>query len=337
LFDSSPQARVLKSLRWYYFYTHLTSQEERLLTKKITLKEKSRYQLADHPWISLGIEWIISIGILLITIAAANWLGVPGDSPCRPLFTPTIAHILVLFLVVPFVLQLPNGKTTLKKYLEDIRLSIFKPFLPLVLLGLSSSLIILLLLMLNSFIFRLYLGVPIDAYFLQHVIDLRLDLPPQSMSWIIALPSIFEEVSWRGVALVLFMKKYSAKHSILITALGFGFFHLLNLLGETPPDFVLRQVVFGSTLGFFYGFMVLRTNSLFPAMLFHFLVNMFIGSFTHYFQFYASAKTQIFYTLINLPVATVILIGWVRYFCQRWLLKTKPANLLLYGEKNYES
>ena len=315
---------MLKSLCCYSLYTHLKSQEGRLLTEKITSQKNSRYQLADHPWASLGINWFISIVILLMTIKLTNWLGVPGESPYRPLFTPTIAHILVLFLIVPFGLRLPNGKTTLKKYLDDIRLSNFKPFLPLLVLSLSSSLIILLLLALNSIVYRLYSGLPIDADFLRQVINLQIDLPPQSMSWIIALPSIFEEISWRGVSLVLFLKKYSVKHSILITALGFGIFHLLNLLGETAPDFVLRQVIFGSTLGFFYGYMVMRTNSLFPAMLFHFLVNMFIGSFTHYFQFYAPARTQIFYTLISLPVATLILIEWVAWFCKRWI--PNPSN-----------
>jgi len=307
-----------------------------MLSEKLKPQENARYQLFEHPWVSLAVKWIISILVLLIIIALANWLGVPGQAPYRPLITPTFAHILVLFLIVPFVLRLPNGKTSLRKYLDDIRLSHLKPFFPLLMLGISSSLIILLLLSANSFIYRLALGLPINSYFLRHVINLKLDLPPQSLSWIVAFPSIFEEVSWRGVVLVLFMKKYSAKYAILFTALGFGFFHLLNLLGGTPPDFVLRQVIFGSALGFFYGYMVLKTDSLFPAMLFHFLVNMLIGSFTHYFQYYASAKSQIFYTLINLPAATLLLIGWVSYFSQRWLPNTQPGNLLLNGEKNYE-
>jgi len=308
-----------------------------MLSEKLKSQDQIKNHLYEHPWVSLLLTWIISILVLLLVIVLANRLGVPGQASYRPLITPTLAHIILLFLIVPFVLQLPNGKTTFRQYLDDIRLSHFQPFLPLLILGISSSLILLLLLSANSFIYRLSLGLPINSYFFRHVINLKVDLPPQSLSWIIAFPSIFEEISWRGVSLVLFMKKYSIRNAILITALGFGFFHFLNLLGGTPPNFVLRQVIFGSALGFFYVYMVLKADSLFPAMLFHFLVNMFIGSFTHYFQFYASAKTQIFYTLINLPVAALILIGWVRYFSQRWLPNTQPGNLLLNGEKNYES
>lgn len=290
-----------------------------MLTEEMHQQEKSNFGLSDHPWISLVAVWLTSILVLILVAAATNWLGVPGEAPYRPLITPTLAHILVLFWITPFVLQLPNGKTTFRKYLDDIRLSHIKPFLPLLLLGISSSLILLLLLSVNSFIYRLVQGFPINLDFFQRAIDLRIDLPPRSMSWIIAFPSIFEEVSWRGVMLVLFMKKYSAKQSILITALGFGSFHLLNLLGGVEPDFVIRQVIFGSSLGFFYGYLVLQTDSLMPAMLFHLLVNMFIGSFTHYFQSYAPANIQILYTLINLPIATLILIGWVKVFCKRWI------------------
>ena len=175
----------------------------------------------------------------------------------------------------------------------------------------------------NTFIYHLARGFSINSNFIRLAIDLQRDLPPQSSGWMTTLPCIFEEVSWRGVILVLFMKKYSARKSILITALGFGSFHFLNLLGGVAPDFVLRQVIYSSIHGFFYGYLVLRTDSLLPAMLFHFLVNMFIGSFTHYFQRYAPADTQILYTLINLPISTSILIAWVKVFSHRWI--PKPA------------
>jgi membrane protease YdiL (CAAX protease family) len=299
-------------------------KEKHMLTENIDRKEKTRFRFSDHPWISLVALWVISILVLILIAAGANWLGVPGDAPYRPLITPTLAHILVLFWITPFVLQLPDGKTTFRKYLDDIRLSHIRPFISLLILGISSSVILLLLLSVNSFIYRLIQGFSVNLTFIRRAIDLHMDLPPQSLSWINAFPSIFEEVSWRGVMLVLFMKKYSARKSILITALGFGSFHLLNLLDGVEADFVIRQVIFGSALGFFYGYLVLRSDSLLPAMLFHFLVNMFIGSFTHYFQRYAPAGTQILYTLLNLPVATLILIGWVKVFCKRWI--PKPIN-----------
>lgn len=292
-----------------------------MITDEVHPQTKMGFRLSDHPWISLVALWVVGILVLLLVAVVASLVGVPGEAPYRPLITPTLAHILVLFWITPFVLQLPNRKTTFRKYLDDIRLSHARPFLPLLILSISSSLILLLLLSVNSFVYRLAQGAPINAAFLRNAIDLRADLPPHSFGWIVSFPAIFEEVSWRGVMLIVFMKKYTVKKSILITALGFGLFHFLNLLGGVEADFVIRQVIFGSFLGLFYGYLVLQTDSLMPAMLFHYLVNLFIGSFTHYFQANASAVTQILYTLVNLPVATTILIYWVKIFCARWLPK----------------
>jgi membrane protease YdiL (CAAX protease family) len=291
--------------------------------------EATRFPLSEHPWISLAALWITGILVLILVAIAASLVGVSENAPYRPLITPTLAHILVLFVIVPFGLQLPNGKTTLRKYLDAIRLSRIRPCLPLLALGVSSSLILLLCLAVNSLIYRLSQGLPLNLTFLSSMIDLRADLPPASLSYIVAFPAIFEEVSWRGVMLVVFMKRYSAKASILITALGFGLFHFLNLLSGLAPDFVIRQVIFGTALGFFYGYLVLRADSLLPAMLFHYLVNMFIGSFTIYFQRHAPASTQILYTLINLPLTASLLILWVRVFSQRWI--PRPASLTTFN------
>jgi membrane protease YdiL (CAAX protease family) len=298
-----------------------------MITEEIHPQESTRFRLSEHPWISLAALWIIGILVLILVASAAYWIGLPEDAPYRPLITPTIPHILVLFIIVPFGLQLPHGKTTFRRYLDDIRLSRLRPFLPLLILGVSSSLIMLLILSANSFVFRMTQGFPLNLAFLRRVINLQANLPPESLSYIISFPSIFEEVSWRGVMLVLFMKRYSVKKSILITTLGFGLFHFINLLGGVEPVFVIRQVIFGSTLGFFYGYLVLRSDSLMPAILFHYLVNMLIGSFTFYFQRYAPAGMQILYSLINLPCAVIILILWVKYFCSRWI--PKPAGFQL--------
>ncbi|UCC51202.1 MAG: CPBP family intramembrane metalloprotease [Anaerolineaceae bacterium] len=290
-----------------------------MYAKEIQQMEKSKFHLSDHPWISLVTLWGAGILVLFLVVVVANLIGVPGEAPYRPLITPTLGHILGLFIIVPFVLQLPNGKTTFLKYLDDIRLSRIQPFFPLLILGISSSLIMLLFLATNSLVFRITQGLPLYPTFLRKVIDLQANLPPESLSYIEAFPAIFEEVSWRGVILVLFLKQYSVKKSILITAFGFGLLHFLNLIFGVEPAFVIQQVIFGSALGFFYGYLVLRSDSLMPAMLFHFLVNMFIGSFTVYFQRSAPAEIQILYSVINLPIAVTILILWVKLFCNRWI------------------
>jgi membrane protease YdiL (CAAX protease family) len=301
-----------------------------MISEEANPQEKMRFHLSDRPWISLVALWVVGLLVLILFAIAANQVGVPEDAPYRPLITPTLAHLLGTFIIVPFVLQLPNGKTTFKVYLDDIRLSRIRPFLPLLILGISSSLIMLLVLAVNSIVFRITQGFPLNPAFLGRVINLPANLPPKSLSYIKAFPAIFEEISWRGVILVLFLKKYSVKKSILITAFGFGILHFINLIFGGDPSFVIQQVIFGSALGFFYGYLVLRSDSLMPAMLFHYLVNMFIGSFTHYFQNYAPAGTQILYSLVNLPIAATLLILWVKYYCGHWIPRTvgwKPITL----------
>ncbi len=280
--------------------------------------KKNKFQLHEHPWMALIVELVVGVSVLILVIAGANMVGVSGNDPWRALITPGLAHVLVLFVIVPFVLKLPSGKQSFWKYLADIRLTNLKPFFPLLILGLSCSLVALLALATQSVAFRFFQDLPVSFEFLRGMIPVKNDLPP-SMGYITAFPSVFEEITWRGVMLVLFTRKYSARKSILITSLGFSLLHLLNLLGGTDPAFILRQVIFSAGMGIFYGVLVLRTDSLFPAMLFHYLVNMFIGSFTSYFQRHAQDCTQILYLLINIPFTTLLLIAWVKYFSKKWL------------------
>lgn len=282
-------------------------------------KSGGRFEFSSRPWLSMVVLNAILLFVLILVIIGANQVGAPGNAPYRPLITPTLAHILVLFIIVPYILRLPNGKSSFREYLNVIRLTRIRPFLPLVVLGVTSSLLMLLMLSANSLVYRIFQGLPVSPTFLKTMIDWKGDLPPQSLGYIVSFPAIFEEVTWRGVLLVLFMKRYSPRKSILITALGFGLFHLINLLFGVEANFVIRQVIFGSALGFFYGYLVFRSDSLMPAMLFHYLVNMFIGSFTVYFQRFAPAETQILYTAVNLPISVILLILYVRLFCNQWI------------------
>jgi len=282
------------------------------------VSKRSKYQLYEHPWLALIIELVVGISVLILVIAGANLVGIPGTAPWRALITPSLAHVLVLFVIVPFVLKLPSGKQSFREYLADIRLTKLKPFFPLLFLGLSCSLLALLALATQSVAFRFFQDLPVSLEFLRGMIPVKNDLPP-STGYITAFPSIFEEITWRGVMMVLFTRKYSAWKSILITGLGFSLLHLVNLLDGTDPAFVLRQVILTSGMGIFYGVLVLRTNSLLPTMLFHYLVNMFIGSFTSYLQRFAPDSTMILYLLINIPFTTVLLITWVNFYSKKWL------------------
>jgi membrane protease YdiL (CAAX protease family) len=105
----------------------------------------------------------------------------------------------------------------------------------------------------------------------------------------------------------------------MITALTFGLFHLVNLLFGGDPVFVLRQVIFGCGAGIFYAGMVIRTNSLLPAMIFHYLVNIFMGSAGKYFLTYATPVEGTIFWTINVCIMVPVLTVYVRIFSSRML------------------
>ena len=95
-------------------------------------KMKGRFQFAEHPWISL---LVLNLLILFLIILAGRL----GLSDVNFLFY----HVLMLFIIVPFVLRLPKGRRSFKDYLDDIRLSRVQPLFPLLLLGFSCYFIML--------------------------------------------------------------------------------------------------------------------------------------------------------------------------------------------------
>jgi membrane protease YdiL (CAAX protease family) len=269
---------------------------------------KGRFQFAEHPWISLLVLNLLTLFLIILA-------GSLGLSNVNFLFY----HVLMLFVIVPFVLRLPNGRRSFKDYLDDIRLSRVRPLLPLLFLGFSCYVIMLVCQATGSIVYGLTNGQPLTGSFLRYVFDITVDLPPNSWSLVTSMPSMFEEVAYRGVVLTLFLKHYSKRKSIAISAVGFGLMHLLNLLSGREAVWVLGQVVWSSILGLFYGYIVLKSDSLLPAMLVHWLGNSFIYAFTRYIQINASIKVQVLYGVVFFLglIPTILMILWTRFLVSR--------------------
>lgn len=75
-----------------------------------------------------------------------------------------------------------------------------------------------------------------------------------------------EEVIWRGILLHRFRESSSDGYALFITSLGFG----LNHFSIGIP--FLPSVLF-SIGGVFFAGVVLRSNSIYPAVLWHVLIN----------------------------------------------------------------
>ncbi|WP_394549088.1 CPBP family intramembrane glutamic endopeptidase [Priestia aryabhattai] len=79
--------------------------------------------------------------------------------------------------------------------------------------------------------------------------------------------AILEEVLWRGIMLSQLKSNLSTFYAVFITSIGFG---LLHISIGIP---VVTSLLF-SFGGLFYAFVVLKTKSIYPAVVFHFIINL---------------------------------------------------------------
>lgn len=86
-----------------------------------------------------------------------------------------------------------------------------------------------------------------------------------SLLGIVFMAAICEEVMFRGFLLQTFLKRKSAWGAIVITAIGFALYHL--------DPWAIPEII---VIGIFLGWLVVRTGSIFPAMIAHASFN-FLG------------------------------------------------------------
>jgi membrane protease YdiL (CAAX protease family) len=198
-----------------------------------------------------------------------------------------------------------------------------KPFLKLLLIGVTCYLIFLISQAAGTIIFRLSQGNPVDMEFISELFRFSNEFPPKSNGWLIALPSTLEEFLFRGVILTMFLNKYSSIKAIVFSAIPFGIMHLLNLAGDRELIWVLSQVIWSTIIGLFYGYLFVKTKSLLPLVLVHYLGNLFIGTITGYLQSNASAEIQSIYGIIFFfgLVPTTFSIIWIRFFIKKWSIQ----------------
>jgi membrane protease YdiL (CAAX protease family) len=278
---------------------------------------KIRFSLIEHPWLFLLVFIIatmicqILIGVLLVAVIKlqqgtqifGTWVELFGD-------------LLLLFFVVPFIMGFPKRSKPYETYLDEIRLTHMRPLLKLLLLAISCYLILAICTVAGVLIYRAMQGLPINISFMRYSFVLTNELPPHSSSWFYSIPSVLEEVAFRGVILAMFLRFYNQPKAILFSALGFGVIHLGNMLSGGGSVWVAGQAVWAAILGLFYGYVTLKTNSLLPAMIVHYLSNLFVSVLNAYIQTNATIPEQVLYgitfTLGAVPVVLMIL--WVRGF-----------------------
>nr|WP_263324527.1 type II CAAX endopeptidase family protein [Neobacillus sp. Marseille-Q6967] len=76
-----------------------------------------------------------------------------------------------------------------------------------------------------------------------------------------------EEIIWRGILLSSIKRSVSTFYAVVITSLGFGLLHMSIGI----PIMISLLFSFG---GLFYAIVVLKTNSIYPAIIFHIVINL---------------------------------------------------------------
>jgi len=281
----------------------------------------TKYQLKDHPWMALFVVLfsfvflINACSIILFEILQLN----PQDR-ITGILPSTISNLLLILIITPLLFKIPGGSSNLKHYFNDIGLLRVTPFYKLLAIGVSCYLIFLLSQAIGTIIYGLSQDESINLYFLSELFRFSDEFPPNSNGWLISLPSILEEFIFRGIILVVFLNKYSSIKAILYSAISFGLIHLLNLANDKEIIWVLGQVIYNSIAGLFYGYLFLKTRSLLPVVLIHYLNNLFIGTITSSIQSHASAEIQSFYGIVFFfgIIPTTLSIIWIRYFLKKW-------------------
>jgi sodium transport system permease protein len=82
------------------------------------------------------------------------------------------------------------------------------------------------------------------------------------------IPAISEEVAFRGLILSALEQQHRARSAILLSALMFGFLHVLLSL--------FQQLFNATLLGIVLGLLAVRSRSILPGVVFHFLNNAFV-------------------------------------------------------------
>ena len=206
--------------------------------------------LANHPKPAIAIT---AVAYLLLGYLER----VPGT------ILPALLYFFVLgvlaLVLIPYVIGLPNGRKSFQEYSRDIRLLPATPLGRNILLGLLLAFLTLSSIFLASLLTRHY------------VFDWS-TVPP--LRWVKGLTrGIWEEVFFRGIILVLFLRLYPQRKAVVLSALLFAVAHLNPL----AIDLEMMVDIFSIFLmGLLFAFVVLKTGSLLPAIIFHYFHNIFL-------------------------------------------------------------
>lgn len=229
-------------------------------TKQMT---EYKWDVLENPVAAVAVLIILDTSFALIPLILSWFVPSIFDTLTGIAFR-FIVRMTLWFLIVPFVLYLPNGRESFRDFLQSIRLTSFSPKGRLVLITVVGA--------------SLNLGGIFVAALLYGgwTLDLSLIFDPNNPSIIYSInPGLWEEVGWRGLILTLLLKRYSVKQAVVLNSVLFSLSHLINLLAGQPLLFMVGQLIFVFIGSLFLALLFIRTESLVPSILVHYAVDAF--------------------------------------------------------------
>ncbi|NPD90176.1 MAG: CPBP family intramembrane metalloprotease [Asgard group archaeon] len=123
------------------------------------------------------------------------------------------------------------------------------------------------------------------------------------------IPGIWEEVSFRGFILSSLRTKYSVRKAIVFNGLLFAVFHLYNylLLGQDLVT-VLLQSVAAIFVGMSLSYLVIKFNSILPAILIHYSIDVTLFIIDFNIDQGNETLTTIFYIIVLFILPSLLII-----------------------------
>jgi membrane protease YdiL (CAAX protease family) len=200
---------------------------------------------------------------IIATVVGYILLGVLEFIPAGKVIPPLLYFVvlgIVALVLMPFVIGLPHGRKSFNEYCHDIRLLPMRPLDRNIILGLLLALLTL-------------TGILLATLATGHfALDWSL-LP--AVRWLKGLTrGIWEEVFFRGIILALFIRLYPGrtKQAVFWTTFVFTLCHFKEVSLEQLVELV--SIFF---MGLLFVYVILKTGSLLPAMIFHYVHDIFIN------------------------------------------------------------
>ena len=228
---------------------YATRHERRVrLESASPLTRESRLSQNRRAGVALTLVPFLALGLLEL---------LPGT------YVPALAYFAAAgfwaLYVTPQLLGLPNGRKPLREYAFEIRLLPLTPLARNILLGMLMAALTLLSILAAALLTRHF------------ALDWGLIGP---LRWVKGLTrGIWEEVFFRGIILAFLMKFYGRRASVLFSTGIFAVVHfnIANVTLEGVVDIV--SIFF---MGLLFAHIVLRTGSLLPAIVFHYVHDVFV-------------------------------------------------------------